>query len=162
MCWTGGAVLSLGTLDDRRTSSRTLLSPVRDLRGGAVENENDADDDASEEEESEYDDEVSDGEEEGTAVEEEEEENDDDEEEESDAEEGTTESSATTTSTRTKTKKSASARRGAYDKPLVASPLLNLYASLAIMLLSKKVDLMSPVMVRIARYVPARANQGLH
>ena len=154
-------MLSLGTLDDRRTSSRTLLSPVRDLRGGAVENENDADDDASEEEESEYDDEVSDGEEEGTAVEEEEEENDD-EEEESDAEEGTTESSATTTSTRTKTKKSAAARRGAYDKPLVASPLLNLYASLAIMLLSKKVDLMSPVMVRIARYVPARANQGLH
>jgi hypothetical protein len=38
-----------------------------------------------------------------------------------------------------------------FDEPLVASPLLNLYASIGVMILAKKVDLFSPTMVRIAR-----------
>lgn len=38
-----------------------------------------------------------------------------------------------------------------FDEPLVASPLMNLYASLGVMLLGRKVDLFSPTMVRIAR-----------
>jgi len=39
-----------------------------------------------------------------------------------------------------------------YDEPLVASPLTNLYASLGVMLLARRVDLFSPKVVRIARY----------
>lgn len=38
-----------------------------------------------------------------------------------------------------------------YDEPLVASPMLNLYASLAVMMLARKVDLFSPKLVKIAR-----------
>lgn len=40
-----------------------------------------------------------------------------------------------------------------YDEPLVASPLTNMYASIAVILLGRKVDLMSPTVVRIARCV---------
>jgi Phosphate transport (Pho88) len=39
-----------------------------------------------------------------------------------------------------------------YDEPLVASPLTNLYASLGVMLLARKVDLFHPTVVRIARF----------
>jgi len=38
-----------------------------------------------------------------------------------------------------------------YDDPLVPSPLNNLYATLAVMLLSKRIDLFNPTVVRIAR-----------
>jgi hypothetical protein len=43
-----------------------------------------------------------------------------------------------------------------YDEPLVASPFLNLYVSIGVMFLAKKVDLFSLTMVRIARYVLVR------
>jgi hypothetical protein len=61
-------------------------------------------------------------------------------------------------STKSKAKKKKATRivDGAaveYDEPLVASPFLNLYVSLGIMFLAKKVNLLSPLMVRIARYV---------
>lgn len=38
-----------------------------------------------------------------------------------------------------------------YDEPLMASPMANLYASLGVMLLARRVDLFSPMVVRIAR-----------
>jgi hypothetical protein len=40
-----------------------------------------------------------------------------------------------------------------YDEPLVASPMLNLYASLGVMLLGRRIDLFSPTVVRIARFL---------
>jgi Phosphate transport (Pho88) len=40
-----------------------------------------------------------------------------------------------------------------YDDPYFASPMSSLYASLGVMLLSRKVDLFHPTMVRIARFV---------
>jgi len=39
-----------------------------------------------------------------------------------------------------------------FDEPLVASPLSNLYASLAVMLLSRKIDIFHPTVVKIARF----------
>lgn len=39
-----------------------------------------------------------------------------------------------------------------YDDPIVASPMSNLYASLGVMLLARKVDLFHPTVVRIARF----------
>jgi Phosphate transport (Pho88) len=39
-----------------------------------------------------------------------------------------------------------------FDEPLVASPMTNLYASLAVMLLSRKIDLFHPTVVKIARF----------
>jgi Phosphate transport (Pho88) len=38
-----------------------------------------------------------------------------------------------------------------FDEPLVASPLTNLYASIGVMLLARRVDLFHPTVVRIAR-----------
>ena len=39
-----------------------------------------------------------------------------------------------------------------YDEPLVASPMLNMYASIGIMLLGRKIDLFNPTIVRLARF----------
>ncbi|GAX23664.1 hypothetical protein FisN_12Hh238 [Fistulifera solaris] len=39
-----------------------------------------------------------------------------------------------------------------YDEPLVPSPMLNLYASIGVMLLARKVDLFSPMVVKLARF----------
>ena len=39
-----------------------------------------------------------------------------------------------------------------FDEPFVVSPMSNLYASLGVMLLARKVDLFNPVIVRIARF----------
>ena len=39
-----------------------------------------------------------------------------------------------------------------FDEPLVASPLSNLYTSLAVMLLSRKIDIFHPTVVKIARF----------
>lgn len=39
-----------------------------------------------------------------------------------------------------------------FDEPLVASPLANLYATLAIFLLSRRIDLFHPTVVKIARF----------
>jgi hypothetical protein len=38
-----------------------------------------------------------------------------------------------------------------YDEPLVASPMTNLFATFGVMLLAQRVDLFSPVVVRISR-----------
>ena len=38
-----------------------------------------------------------------------------------------------------------------YDDPLTPNPMINLYASLGVMMLGRKVDIFSPVVVRIAR-----------
>lgn len=38
-----------------------------------------------------------------------------------------------------------------YDEPLVASPMSNLFATFGVMLLAQRVDLFSPMVVRIAR-----------
>jgi Phosphate transport (Pho88) len=40
-----------------------------------------------------------------------------------------------------------------YDEPYVASPMTSMYVSLGVMVLGRKVDLLSPTMVRIARFV---------
>ena len=40
-----------------------------------------------------------------------------------------------------------------YDDPLVPSPFTNLFATFGVMMLSRKVDLFHPTVVRIARYV---------
>ena len=40
-----------------------------------------------------------------------------------------------------------------FVEPLVASPMLQLYATIGVMMLSKKIDLYNPTVVRIARYV---------
>jgi cytoskeletal protein RodZ len=112
-------------------------------RGGSSSDaEDDVEDEDEEENESEYDDESDD---ESTEV------------------EDPSEVAIVATGTKSKRKKAASksfhdseiaAAVGEYDAPLVASPFLNLYVSLGVMFLAKKVDLLSPVMVRIARYVP--------
>jgi hypothetical protein len=39
-----------------------------------------------------------------------------------------------------------------YDEPLIASPLTNLFVSLGVMLLAKRVDLFNPKIVKIARF----------
>jgi hypothetical protein len=38
-----------------------------------------------------------------------------------------------------------------YDEPLVASPMTNLFATFGVMMLAQRVDLFSPVVVRISR-----------
>jgi hypothetical protein len=40
-----------------------------------------------------------------------------------------------------------------YDEPLVASPMINLYASFGVMMLARRIDLFNPIVVRVARYV---------
>ena len=39
-----------------------------------------------------------------------------------------------------------------FDEPLVASPMTNLYASLAVMLLSRKIDIFNPTVVKLVRF----------
>jgi hypothetical protein len=39
-----------------------------------------------------------------------------------------------------------------YDEPLVPSPMLNFYASIGVMLLARKVDLFSPIVVKLTRF----------
>jgi hypothetical protein len=39
-----------------------------------------------------------------------------------------------------------------YDDPLAASPMINLYATFGVMLLSRRIDLFNPTVVRLARY----------
>jgi len=38
-----------------------------------------------------------------------------------------------------------------YDEPLLASPMTNLYVSLGVMLLARRINLFSPKIVRLAR-----------
>jgi hypothetical protein len=38
-----------------------------------------------------------------------------------------------------------------YDEPLVASPMINLYASFGVMMLARRIDLFNPIVVRVAR-----------
>jgi hypothetical protein len=38
-----------------------------------------------------------------------------------------------------------------YDEPFVASPMTNLFATFGVMMLAKRVDLLSPPVVRVAR-----------
>jgi hypothetical protein len=49
-----------------------------------------------------------------------------------------------------------------YDEPLAASPMLNLFATFGVMLLAQRVDLFSPTVVRIARYVYSINEQLSH
>lgn len=99
-----------------------------------------------EDEEDEYDEESSDDEEEEAEDVEEEYDDEYDEEEE---EEEEVEEVGVDVVTKEKTKKGNKLKK--YDEPFVASPLTNLYCSLAIMLLGRKVDLFNPTIVRIAR-----------
>jgi hypothetical protein len=91
-----------------------------------------------------------------------EESSDADEEESEDVEEDQDEGEEGAVATKTKAKKKvaeiADGAVAGYDEPLVASPFLNLYVSLGVMFLAKKVNLLSPLMVRIARYVSCAAD----
>jgi hypothetical protein len=140
-----------------RTSDRLRIS---DLRGGAVTADDD-DDEEEEEEVEEVEEEKDDaGSESEADVEEEGDQSEYD--EESDTEETIASQTDDEDVSVAKTKqKRAKADRSpavsvSYDEPLVASPFLNLYVSIGVMFLAKKVDLFSPTMVRIARYVLVR------
>jgi hypothetical protein len=105
------------------------------LRGGAVE-ESDGEDDYDEEEYDEYDEET-----EGEQSEDAEE--DEDEAEESDVEEEDENNEEGEIATKAKIEK--------YDDPLFPSPLMGLYSTMGIMMLSRRVDLFHPTVVKIAR-----------
>jgi hypothetical protein len=136
-----------------RTSARRRTS---DLRGGAAV----ADDDEEEEEEEEEDEEDAGGESEADGEEEGDQSEYDDESDDEETAASEAEVEEEEVAVAKKKPKRAKADRAAaaalsvsYDEPLVASPFLNLYVSIGVMFLAKKVDLFSPTMVRIARYV---------
>lgn len=140
-----------------RTSARRRIS---DLRGGAADAEDDEEEEEEEDEEEEADEDDAGGENE-TDVEEEEgdqsEYDDESDNEETVAASEEADDEEDVAVTKTKPKRTQAGRAASvsvvYDEPIVASPFLNLYVSIGVMFLAKKVDLFSPTMVRIARYV---------
>jgi hypothetical protein len=119
----------------RITTPSSLLRTAECLRGGAID-ESDGEDDYDEEDDEQYDEET-DGEQS------EDEEEDEDEAEEKDAEEQDEDDEEGEIATQAKVEK--------YDDPLFPSALMGLYSTMGIMMLSRRVDLFHPMVVKIAR-----------